>query len=71
MLVTLQINPLCVGSKFLGMRVKPTPEGEYTLDQEAMIDGLLNKFGLQDDGFIYHLHVRVRHVAVPGRNSPM
>ncbi|KAE8894529.1 hypothetical protein PF002_g2989 [Phytophthora fragariae] len=53
------------------MHLKPTPEGEYTLDQEEMVNGLLNKFGLQDDGFLYHVHGRVRHVAVPGRNSTM
>ncbi|KAE8996647.1 hypothetical protein PF005_g23509 [Phytophthora fragariae] len=48
MLITLQIKDLGVVSKFLGMRHKHTPEGEYTRDQEATVDELLEKFGLQD-----------------------
>ncbi|GMF46823.1 unnamed protein product [Phytophthora fragariaefolia] len=47
-LVMLQSKGRSIVNKLLDMRLKYTPHGEYTLDQEATVDELLDMFGLQD-----------------------
>nr|CCA23665.1 hypothetical protein ALNC14_098090 [Albugo laibachii Nc14]CCA25326.1 hypothetical protein ALNC14_114700 [Albugo laibachii Nc14] len=45
---SLEIKDMGVVIKFLGMRITHSPATIYEIDESAMIDDLLSKFGLQD-----------------------